>query len=141
MGFSLIQFRKNRRRKRMAGIVLFWGGLAMLVVDMTTNFPTPVHGAYAAWWVLVIVGGAVLWLAAKRLPLEQTIEVSKYCHGELRVTDLTAELNVTIDTAERILQKLERKGYARSEDRGDVRVWVFPDVQAAIRQRQEQRIL
>ena len=125
----------------MAGIVLFWGGLAMLMVDMTSSFPTPVRGKYAAWWVIVIAVGAVLWIASKRLPLEQTIEVSKYCHGELRVTDLTAELNVTIDTAERILQKLQRKGYAQAEDRGGVRVWVFPDIQADIRQRQEQRIL
>jgi hypothetical protein len=138
MGFSLIQFRKNRRWKRMAGIVMFWGGLAMLMIDVTTYFPTPVRGKFAAWWVIVIAVGAVLWVASKRLPLEQTIEVAKYCYGELRVTDLTAELNVTIDTAERILQKLEQKGYARAEDRDEVRVWVFPDIKSSIRRRQEQ---
>ena len=120
---------------------LFWGGLGMLMVDMTTSFPTPFRGKFAAVWLIVVVIGAVLWVASKRLPLEQTIEVSKYCHGELRVTDLTAELNVTIETAERILEKLQRKGYARAEDRDGVRVWVFPDIQAAIRQRQEQRVL
>ncbi len=141
MGFSLIQFRKDRRRKRLAGIGMFWGGLAMLMLDMTTSFPTRVHGAYASWWVLVIAAGAVVWIASKRLPLEQTIEVAKYCYGELRVTDLTAELNVTIDTAERILRKLEKKGYARAEDRDEVRVWVFPDIQALLRRRQEQHNL
>ena len=138
MGFSLIQFRKDRRRRRLAGIGMFWGGLAMLMIDMTTSFPTPLRGKFAAWWLVVIAAGAVVWIGSKRLPLEQAIEVAKYCHGELRVTDLTAELNVTIDTAERILRKLEKKGYARTEDRDEVRVWVFPDIQAFLRRRQEQ---
>lgn len=138
MGFSLIEFKKDRRRKRLSGIVLFWGALAMLILDMLTNFPTPVRGYYAVWWLLVIALGAALWIVAKRLPLEETIEVSKYCRGELKVTDLTSELNVTLDTAERILMSLARKGYANIEDKGDTRVWVFPDVKASIIARSEQ---
>jgi hypothetical protein len=131
-GFSLTAFKKGRRRKRRAGVVLFWGGLGMLVLDMTTTFPTPVLGQYAAWWLLVVAAGAGLWLSAKRLPLEETIEVAKYCRGELTVTDLTSELNVTIGTAERILQALARKGYAKLEQRGESRVWVLPEVKASL---------
>ncbi len=132
MGFSLIAFKKSRRRNRLYGIVLFWGGLALLILDMMTSFPTPVRGHYAVWWVLVVALGAALWMTSKRLPLEETIEVSKYCRGELKVTDLTSELNVTLDTAERVLKALTRKGYAKIEDRGDARVWVFPEVQASM---------
>ena len=131
-GFSLIDFRKGRRRKRLAGIVLFWGGLALLVLDMTTSFPTPVRGQYAAWWLVVVAAGTGLWLSAKRLPLEETIEVAKYCRGELTVTDLTSELNVTIGTAERILEALARKGYAKPEQRGEMQVWVLPEVKASL---------
>ena len=105
-GFSPIEFGKGRRRKRLAGIILFWGGLALLVLDMTTSFPTPVRGQYAAWWLPVMAAGTGLWLLAKRLPLEEAIIVAKYCRGELTVTDLTGELNVTIGTAERILEAL-----------------------------------
>ena len=128
MGFSLIAFKRGRRRKRIGGIVLFWGGLAMLMLDMATSFPTPMRGQFAAWWLIVIAAGAAFWITATRLPLEETIEVAKYCRGELKVTDLTSELDVTIDTAERILVALERKGYARMEARGETHVWVFPDI-------------
>ena len=128
----MIAFKKSRRRKRLCGIVLFWGGLAVLILDMMTSFPTPVRGQYAVWWVLVVALGAALWMASKRLPLEEAIEVSKYCRGELKVTDLTSELNVTLNTAERILAALTRKGYAKIEDRADTRVWVFPDVKASM---------
>jgi len=128
MGFSLIAFKRSRRRKRLGGIVLFWGGIAMLMLDMATPFPTPMRGQFAAWWLIVIAVGAAFWMSSKRLPLEETIEVAKYCRGELKVPDLTSELNVTIDTAERILVALERKGYARMEARGETHVWVFPDI-------------
>ena len=130
--FSLIDFRKGRRRKRLAGMALFWGGLALLVLDMTTSFPTPMRGQYAASWLVVVATGTGLWISAKRLPLEETIEVAKYCRGELTVTDLTSELNVTIGTAERILEALARKGYAKSEQRGEIRVWVLPEVKASL---------
>ncbi len=135
MGFSLIAFKNSRRRKRLCGIVFFWGGLAVLILDMLTSFPTPVRGQYTVWWVLVVALGAALWMTSKRLPLEEAIEVSKYCHGELKVTDLTSELNVTLDTSERILTALGRKGYAKIEDRAGTRVWVFPDVKASMRDR------
>jgi len=130
VGFSLVEFRKSRRRNRLAGKVLFWGSLAMLILDMATPWPTPVQGQYAVWWLLVTALGAGLWLTAKRLPLEETLEIAKYSHGELKVPDLTSELHVTIETAERILDALARKGYARVEDRGEVRVWVFPDIKS-----------
>ncbi len=128
----MIAFKESRRRKRLCGVVLFWGALAVLILDMMTSFPTPVRGQYAVWWVLVVALGAALWMTSKRLPLEEAIEVSKYCRGELKVTDLTSELNVTLDTAERILAALTRKGYAKIEDRADTRVWVFPDVKESM---------
>lgn len=137
MGFSLIEFKKQRRIKRLSGILLFWGALAIFILDATTTFPTPIRGKYAVGWLIIVAIGAVLWIISKRLPLEQTIEVSKYCHGELKVTDITSELNVTIGTAERILGALERKGYAKPEDRGDVRVWIFPEVKVSIQERQQ----
>jgi hypothetical protein len=134
-GFSPIEFRKGRRRRRLIGVLLFWGALALLLLDMTTSFPTPVRGQYAMWWLIIVAAGAAVWIASKRLPLEEALEVSKYCRGELKATDLTSELHVTLDTSERILLALERKGYAKREQRGDTHVWVIPEVQAAIRQR------
>ena len=135
MGFSLIDFKRSRKRKRILGVALFWGALALLLLDMTTPFQSPVQGQYAVWWLIVVAFGAAMWIASRRLPLEETIEVSKYCHGELKVTDLTSELKVTIDTAERILAALARKGYAKVEQRDQTRVWVFPEIKAVIDER------
>lgn len=140
MGFSLIEFRTTRRRKRLSGIIFFWGGLGLLILDMMTQFPTPVRGGYAVWWLLVVALGAGLWIASKRLPLEETIEVAKYCRGELKVTDLTSELKVTLETSERILMALSRKGYAKIEHRDQTRVWIFPDVKASMSRPSENNI-
>ena len=133
MAFSLLQFKRKRARRRVVGALLFWGGLLLLLVDMTTMFPTPIRGQYALWWLVVVAGGVWFWVASKRLPLEETIEIAKepMYFGELRVTELTGELNISLETAESILQALVRKGYARLEDRGETRVWVFPDVKGA----------
>lgn len=136
MGLSLTEFRQSRRRKRLTGAGMFWGGLVLLAIDMNTDFPTPVHGKYAAWWLIVVAVGVGLWIAAKRLPLEEAIEVAKYCRGELNVPDLAQELYVTFDTAERILAALVRKGRARVEQRGEARTWVLPDVKAWLLERQ-----
>ena len=112
---------------------MFWLGLLLLMTDMTTNFPTPVKGQYGLYWLVVVVAGAWFWIASKRLPLEETIEIARepMFFGELRVTELTGELNISLETAERILDALVRKGYARVEDRGETRVWVFPEVKEA----------
>lgn len=127
-GFSLERFKRNRRTARLAGIALFWGGVAMFALDMTTPFPTPLRGQYTAWWVLVILAGAGLWMSSKKLPAEEAVEVARYCRGELKVTDLAGELHVTLDTAELTLRALARKGYARCEQRDEICVFVFPEI-------------
>jgi hypothetical protein len=133
MAFSLKQFRRKRALRRVWGGLLFWMGLLMLLADMTSEFPTPVRGAYALWWLILVAFGAYFWVSSRRLPLEETIQLARepIYFGELRVTELTGELNISLETAERIFGALVRKGYARAEDRGDTRVWVFPDVKAA----------
>ncbi|MCD6365262.1 MAG: hypothetical protein J7M14_05250 [Planctomycetes bacterium] len=133
MAFSLIRFKTRRAAYRLLGVALFWGGLLLLLADMTTQFPTPLRGQFALWWLVVIGAGAWFWVASRRLPLEETIEIArdpKY-FGELRVTELTVELNVSLTTAEKILGALVRKGYAEIQQRGETRVWVFPEIKAA----------
>ena len=133
MAFSLLRFKRKRATQRRIGAVAFWGGLFLLVADMTTSFPTPVRGQYGLLWLAPVLTGGWMWFASKRLPLEETVEIARdpSYFGELRVTELTGELNVSLDTAERILTVLERKGYARREDRGEISVWVFPEVKDA----------
>jgi predicted ArsR family transcriptional regulator len=89
------------------------------------------------WWVVVIGAGAVLWLLSKKLPTSETLDIAREHQGELRVTDLTSELNVTLGTARKILTRLEEQGYARAEVRTDsggenYQVWVFPEIRDQI---------
>lgn len=133
MAFSLKEFKRKRALLRLAGVLMFWGGLLLLLMDMTTTFPTPLRGQYAMWWLIVVGVGVWSWIASRRFPLEETIEIAKEpkYFGELRVTELTSELNVSLENAEDILMALVKKGYARMEQRGETRVWVFPDVKSA----------
>ncbi len=133
MSFSLEQFKKKRRRLGKWGRRLFWGGLVFMALDMMTPFPTPVRGAFAAWWVFVIGAGAVCYLLSQRLPTSETLDIAKEHQGELRVSDLTSELQVTTGTARKILTSLEKEGYAKAEIRTDsggqnYQVWVFPEI-------------
>ncbi len=130
MVFSLQQFKAARRRKRIIGILAFWAGLFLFLLDVFTSFPTPIRGAFTLWWLAVIAIGGIMWMASKRLPLEETVEIARkpLYGGELMVTNLTGELNTNLSTAEKILKALEAKGYARREDRGETSVWVFPEV-------------
>jgi Fic family protein len=99
-----------------------------MLVDLTTDWPTPIRGQYVALELGVVVLGAGLYVASKRLPLEETLEVAWMNAGELTVADVTHALNVTLDTAGRILGTLQHRGMARMDQRGDSRVWVFPDI-------------
>ena len=133
MAFSLKEFKRKRATRRVCGALLFWLGLFALLADMTTSFPTQVRGQYALWWLAVVGFGAYVWISSKRLPLEEVIEVARepMYFGQLRVTEVTSEFNVSLETAERILMALVKKGYARREQRGETYVWVFPEVKAA----------
>jgi hypothetical protein len=128
MAFNLESFRRTRRLLRRSGLVVWWGALAFMLLDFTTDWPTPVRGQYVAFEACILALGAGLYIASKRLPLEETLEVAWMNEGELTVADVTHTLYVTLDTAERILGALQHRGLARMDQRGDSRVWVFPDI-------------
>jgi len=128
MAFNLDTFRRKRGLLRACGLALWWGGLAFMLIDFTTDWPTPVRGQFVAIELAVVGLGAGLYITSRRLPLEETLEVAWMNAGELTVADVTHALNVTLDTAGRILAVLQRRGMARVDQRGDSRVWVFPDI-------------
>lgn len=133
MAYTLTKFKARRALYHKLGLGLFWGGLLLLLIDMTTAFPTPVYGQYALWWLIVVGLGAYFWHESKKLPLEETLEIAARYRGVLRVPQLVTELNVTIDTAERILDALTRRKYAAPEKhpkdpKGYETIWVFHDL-------------
>ena len=131
MPFSLERFREERLRKTRVGAIGFWASVVFAVFDATTPLPTVERGAFifASVTLMAIFGG--LYCLGRRLPLEETIEIARLHNNQLKVTDLTRELNVSITTAQRILSKLAQKGLAvstTSPDEYGVTVYIFPEL-------------
>ena len=127
MSDNAAYFRKKRKRKQKWGLILFWGGLLMLLLDITTPFPTPVRGAFALWWLIAVAAGAFVYMQSRRLLVEETVILAGNHDGEWKITDEVSELNISLGTASRILYSLERAEMACLEQRGDIHVWVFPE--------------
>jgi len=113
--------------------------MGLLILDLSTPFPTPVRGQFVLFlWVPILILGMTLYLMSRRLPLRETIRISHkpaYA-GELRISDVAIELDVTSSTAEKIMERLEQKGIAKqqiqTDERGTtVRLWIFPEALSA----------
>ena len=133
MAFTLFKFKAKRALNNKLGLIMFWGGLLMLLVDMTTAFPTPARGQYALWWLIIVAVGSYFWFESKKLPLEETLEIAAKYRGVLRIPQVVSELEVTIETAERILDALAKRKRAAPEKRpkdpkGYEAVWIFHDL-------------
>jgi hypothetical protein len=119
MEFDLDHFRKGRHIKRLIGLIGFWGGLAFMFCDMFTNFPTPERGIYTTYWLVVIAIGGGFWLSSRKYPLSEALIIGNEKKGFLTTLDVVQGLGVTPNTAEAILQELEKQGYARIRKLGD----------------------
>lgn len=132
MAFSLERFRQQRLRKTRIGLYGFWGTLLFMVLDLTTAFPTAQRGGFLVVSLAALCVFAAIYVQGRRLPLEETIEIARLHGNQLKVTDLTHELNVTIATAQRILSALVARGQAipiTSPDHFAVTVYIFPELQ------------
>ena len=126
MATSFENFKIWYKYKRRAGLVLFWGGLIMVFVDMFSHIPTPVRGAFVfAFWVPMIIVGAVSYVLSTKLPIEETMALAKEHNNELTVTDVISELGITLSVAEKTLEVLRKRGYVKAQKRGNLIIWVF----------------
>jgi hypothetical protein len=131
--FSLERFRAERLRKKRIGAWGFWASVVFAVLDATTPLPTAERGAFVVVSLTLMAIFAVIYGLGCRLPLEETIEIARLHDNQLKVTDLTRELNVSIDTARKILSALVQKGQAVNTtlpDEFGVTVYVFPELKA-----------
>lgn len=133
MPFSLERFREQRLWKKRIGAWGFWASVVFAVLDATTRLPTAERGAFAFVSLTMMTIFAVIYGLGCKLPLEETIEIARLHDNQLKITDLTRELNVTIDTARKILSALVQKGQAVNTtlpDEFGVTVYVFPELKA-----------
>ena len=116
------QKRKSYLRLSALGV---WGGLLLLLLDMTTPFPTPARGAFAMWWLLVIGAGAVMWVMLRRLPLEATLQLAEVSKGVLTVPAVSRAMGLPLDMAETTLDALCECDQAEKVNTGRSTAWIF----------------
>jgi hypothetical protein len=121
-------FKAKRKVLRMTGAIGFWGGSLFLLLDVTTPFPTPVRGAYAMWWLLVVALGAVLWILSRRLPNLELIDLAEMHNGELSIPTVMQEMSLPLSMATAALEQIGDDDLADEKQVGKQRIWVFHGV-------------
>jgi hypothetical protein len=122
-------FKARRKLLRTTGGLGFWGGVLFLLLDVTTPFPTPVRGAYATWWLLVVAGGAVFWALSRRLPNLELIDLAEMHDGELSIPIVMQKLSLPPSMAAASLEAIVDDDLASEKQVSGQRVWIFPGVE------------
>lgn len=118
-------YKAKRKLLRMTGAIGFWGGALFLLLDVTTPFPTPVRGAYAMWWLLVVAAGAVIWMLSRKLPNLEIIDLAEMHNGELSIPTVMQDLRLPTSMAAAALDAMVADDLASETQVGKRRIWVF----------------
>jgi hypothetical protein len=131
MSATTVAYKAKRKRNEKLGLIGIWGGALMLLVDMSTSFPTPARGALAMWWLLVVGAGCASWVLSRKLPIEESIRLADEHDGELTVPNMTMELGLPVSMADKTLQSLCDCGQAMAIHTGHRSTWFFFNTNAA----------
>ena len=110
----------NVRRKRQAQYG--WGMVVLGIItylDAGWRFPIWLTGPWAfALGTPLIIAGFWFVIASKKLPVREALLFASTRNGKVTAPSLSVALDITLDTAEMILDHLTQKGYAQvsSED-------------------------
>ena len=125
MSTVIEKYKGKRLLHEKLGVLGFWGGAMLLLVDMTTPFPTPARGAYAMWWLLVVLAAGAMWLRSRRLPVEETLRLAEQHGGELTVPIVSRELGLSVEMADKTLEAVVAYGEAEEIETGQSCTWFF----------------
>ena len=121
----IMAFKARRKLLRMIGAIGFWGGAIFLLLDVTTSFPTPVRGAYATWWLLVVGAGAVIWVLSRKLPTVELIDLAQRHNGRLSIPTVMQELSLPSSMAAAALEGMVSDDLAGETQVDEQRIWTF----------------
>jgi hypothetical protein len=122
-------YKARRKLLRAIGAIGFWGGAIFLLLDVTTPFPTPVRGAYATWWLLVVAAGAVLWVLSRRLPTLELIDLAEQHNGQLTIPTVMQDLSLPTSMAIAALEGVVGDELASETQIDKQRVWTFHGIE------------
>lgn len=121
----ILAYKAKRKLLGMIGALGFWGGALLLLLDMTTSFPTPARGAYAMWWLLVVALAVVFWVLSRKLPNLELIDLADEYKGELTISLVMQEMSLPVSMATAALEAMSSDDLAGEIQLGKQRVWVF----------------
>ncbi|MBD3307570.1 hypothetical protein GF339_14135 [candidate division KSB3 bacterium] len=103
----------RRKRRRMYS----WGLIALGVItylDAGWRFPIWLTGIWAfVLGTILIVIGVTMLVATYKLPIEEALLFASTQQGKITAPSLSLGMNITLETAELILDQLVKKGYAQ----------------------------
>jgi hypothetical protein len=106
----------RRKKQRMIG----WGGVGLGILtylDAGWKFPIWLTGIWAfGLGTIFIVIGLIFLSSSYKLPIREALMFASTKQGMLTAPSLALGLNVTLETAELIIDQLAKKGYARVSD-------------------------
>ncbi len=112
-----IEYVKNLNVRRKRQVQYGWGMVALgllIYLDAGWRFPVPLTGPWAFMLgTPLILAGFWFVIASKKLPIREALLFASTRRGKVTAPSLSVALDVTLDTAEMILEHLVQKGYAQ----------------------------
>lgn len=103
----------RRKKQRMIG----WGsiGLGILTyLDAGWKFPIWLTGMWAfGLGTIFIIIGLIFLASSYKLPVQEALMFASVKEGRITAPSLALGMNVTLETAELIIDQLAKKGYAQ----------------------------
>ena len=112
-----LQYVKDLNKRRNKQRIYGWGliGLGVLTyLDAGWTFPIWLTGIWAfGLGTLLLIPGFILLASSYKLPIKETLLFASTQDGKVSAPLLSLGLNITLETAELILDQLVNKGYAQ----------------------------
>lgn len=110
---SVKDLNKRRKKQRLIG----WGGIGLGILtylDAGWTFPIWLTGIWAfGLGTIFIVIGFIFLSSSYKLPVREALLFASTQDGKVTVPSLSLGLNITLETAELILEDLVKQGYAQ----------------------------
>ncbi len=108
--FDPLTFRAGRRRLKLLGWIVLWGGFLLMTSDFTTGFPTPLTGPRVLIiWGPVLAFGVWLLVQGYRIPFREVLLLADAHGHRLDVPTIMRELYVSPAVAEHILDSAVKR--------------------------------
>ena len=114
---EMLQYVKSLNARRKRRRMTSWGLILLGIVtylDAGWRFPIWLTGIWAfVLGTLFIITGLIMLVSTYKLPVREALLLASSHNGKISAPSLSMGLDITLETAELILDQLVKKGYAQ----------------------------